>query len=203
MEPDGPAGTCRTQGPAGPRGPAVPQGLAGPQGPAGPVGPQGDKGDTGPAGPQGATGDIGPAGPPGRRATRVPRATPGQPVTRGQPGRRATPGSGQPDRPARRVQRGPRGAAGPQFVINAVVNTDGTLIASTVPAGTSLTVSPPEYGYSRSGYPTERPGSRRPADTGPDRRAPRRPAADAELTERIRKVHDDDNTCGAPRSPPS
>ena len=52
-------------------------------------------------------------------------------------------------------------------MINAVVNTDGTLIASTVPAGTSLTVSPPEYGYSRSGYPTERPGSRRPADTGP------------------------------------
>jgi transposase InsO family protein len=27
----------------------------------------------------------------------------------------------------------------------------------------------------------------------------RRAAADAELTERIRKVHDDDNTCGAPR----
>ena len=30
-----------------------------------------------------------------------------------------------------------------------------------------------------------------------------RGAADAELEARIRAVHDDDNTCGAPRSPPS
>jgi hypothetical protein len=53
--------------------------------------------------------------------------------TAGVPGPTGAPG---PTGPA-----GPQGQPGPQYVINAVVNGDGSLLVSTVPTGTSLTVT--------------------------------------------------------------
>jgi hypothetical protein len=77
----------------------------------GSVGPTGPMGPTGPTGPAGATGPTGPQGPTGATGPAGPTGA-----------------------------TGPQGDPGPQHVITAVVNPDGSLLVSSVPAGATLAV---------------------------------------------------------------
>lgn len=118
-------------------------GVTGPTGPAGATGP------TGPAGPTGAIGPMGPIGPVGPMGLQGPTGSQGPVGATGATGPVGSTGA-----------QGPTGPAGPQFVLNVVVNSDGSLIASSIPAGASLAISrtgPGNYSVTISGLGTACP----------------------------------------------
>ena len=101
--------------------------VVGVTGPTGPTGATGATGPTGPAGPAGAAGPTGPVGPTGVQ---------GPAGAQGPVGATGATGPAGPTGP-----QGPTGPAGPQFVLNAVVNSNGSVLTSSVPTGASFTVS--------------------------------------------------------------
>jgi len=121
-------------------------GVTGPTGPAGPVGATGPAGSMGPTGAIGPMGPIGPIGPMGLQ---------GPTGAQGVVGATGATGGTGPVGPT-----GAQGPTGPQYVLNAVVNSDGSLIASSVPTGASLAVSrtaPGNYLVTISGLGTACP----------------------------------------------
>ncbi len=117
-----------------------PRGITGGHKPprTGPPGPPGPQGPTGPPGATGAQGATGPQGPTGPRGTSGPQGPQGTTWAQGPKG-----------------ETGAQGPAGPEYVLSALVEPDGTIYYISKSLGTNLTVTHTasgQYGIVLSGF---------------------------------------------------